>query len=116
MIVKDGRATTSRYWDIDFSKEIRYGSDAEYAEHFTHVFKQCVHSRLRSQRPVGAYLSGGLDSSSVVSMAQMIYQEGWSGTGVLKPSRWYIPVCLAMKALISGQWWNAGIFARTICR
>ena len=77
MVVKDGRATTRRYWDPDFSKEIRYRSDAEYAEQFTHVFKQCVRSCLRSHRPVGAHLSGGLDSSSVVGMAQAIYQEGW---------------------------------------
>jgi asparagine synthase (glutamine-hydrolysing) len=76
MIVKNGHATKHRYWDIDFSKEIRYGSDREYAEHFTEVFKECVRCCLRSHRPVGAYLSGGLDSSSVVSMAQRVYREG----------------------------------------
>jgi asparagine synthase (glutamine-hydrolysing) len=76
MIVKNGHATKHRYWDIDFGKEIRYRSDGEYAEHFTWVFKECVRCCLRSHRPVGAYLSGGLDSSSVVSMAQTIYREG----------------------------------------
>jgi asparagine synthase (glutamine-hydrolysing) len=76
MIVRDGQATKHRYWEIDFGKEIRYRSDREYAEHFTQVFKECVRCCLRCHRPVGAYLSGGLDSSSVVSMAQIIYREG----------------------------------------
>jgi asparagine synthase (glutamine-hydrolysing) len=76
MIVRNGHATKHRYWDIDFSKEIRYPNDGEYAEHFTQVFRECVRSCLRSHRPVGAYLSGGLDSSSVVSMAQTVYRDG----------------------------------------
>ena len=76
MIVKNGQAMKFRYWNIDGAREIKYRSDREYAEHFTDVFKESVRCRLRSHRPVGAYLSGGLDSSSVVSMAQTIYREG----------------------------------------
>lgn len=76
MIVKNGQARKFRYWNIDGSREIKYPTDRDYAEHFTEVFKESVRSCLRSHRPVGAYLSGGLDSSSIVSMVQTIYQAG----------------------------------------
>ena len=64
-----------RYWDIDPAKEIRYPTDGEYTEHFLALFRDAVKSRLRSSGPVGAWLSGGLDSSSIVCMAQKLYQE-----------------------------------------
>jgi asparagine synthase (glutamine-hydrolysing) len=76
LIVKPGQITKHRYWDIDSVKEIRYRTDGEYAEHFKEVFKESVRCCLRSHGPVGAYLSGGLDSSSVVSMTQVILEEG----------------------------------------
>jgi asparagine synthase (glutamine-hydrolysing) len=78
LIVKNRHITKRRYWDIDFTKEIRYRTDSDYAEHFSEVFRQSVRSCLRSHGPVGAYLSGGLDSSSVVSMIKTIYQRGES--------------------------------------
>src|SRR5215475_13547470 len=76
LIIRNGQAKKFRYWNIDGAREINYRTDRQYAEHFTEVFKESVRCCLRSHRPVGAYLSGGLDSSSVVSMAQTIYQEG----------------------------------------
>ena len=75
MIVRNGQVKKFRYWNIVGSREIKYRTDREYAEHFTKVFTESVRCCLRSHRPVGAYLSGGLDSSSVVSMAQTIYQK-----------------------------------------
>jgi asparagine synthase (glutamine-hydrolysing) len=65
-----------QYWDVDPAKEIRYSTDEEYAEHFLALFRDAVKSRLRSSGPVGAWLSGGLDSSSIVCMAQKLSQEG----------------------------------------
>lgn len=76
MIIEPGRVRTVRYWDIDPAKEVRYGSDKEYGEQFLEIFKEAVRCRLRSHRLVGADLSGGLDSSSVVCVAQSLYREG----------------------------------------
>jgi asparagine synthase (glutamine-hydrolysing) len=59
----------TRYWHFDPTAEILYGTDAEYEEHFRHVFRQAVRCRLRSDVPILAELSGGLDSSSIVGMA-----------------------------------------------
>jgi len=64
-----GRAVR-RYWALDPSRELRLASDAAYAEAFREHFTQAVHSRLRSPFAVGALLSGGLDSSSIVCVAR----------------------------------------------
>lgn len=65
-----------QYWTLDPSREIHYRTDGAYAEHFSHLFKEAVRCRLRSHGPIGAELSGGLDSSSVVGMAQALFREG----------------------------------------
>lgn len=58
-----------RYWEFDSSKEIRYRTDSQYEEHFRTLFAQSVARRLRSDAPILAELSGGMDSTSIVSMA-----------------------------------------------
>ena len=64
--------TTVRYWDFDPHKQICYRSDVEYEEHFRQVFAQSVRRRLRADRPLVAELSGGMDSSSIVCMADRV--------------------------------------------
>jgi len=66
----------TRFWTLDPKHEIRYRTDAEYEEHFRHVFREAVRCRLRSDRPVWSELSGGFDSSSIVCMGQDIYDRG----------------------------------------
>ena len=63
------------YWQADVNRQIQLGSHAEYAEAFREVFSEAVRCRLRSYYPVGSTLSGGLDSSSVASMAAKIHAE-----------------------------------------
>jgi len=70
--IRDGRAATERFWRFSPATRIRYKTDADYEEHFRHVFRQSVQRRLRSDSPVLAELSGGLDSSSIVCMADDI--------------------------------------------
>ena len=53
-----------RYWDLDRSAEIRYAESRNYPEHLLELLRGSVKIRLRSDVPVGACLSGGLDSSS----------------------------------------------------
>jgi asparagine synthase (glutamine-hydrolysing) len=59
-----------RYWRVDAARDTRLPSDHAYAEAFRDLFVQAVECRLRSAYPVGAMLSGGLDSSSVVGAAR----------------------------------------------
>ena len=64
-----------QYWTLDPAQEISHPTDEAYAEHFSHLFREAVRCRLRSHGPIGAELSGGLDSSSVVGMAQSLLRE-----------------------------------------
>jgi asparagine synthase (glutamine-hydrolysing) len=73
--VRNSRGHIERYWRFSPKSRIRYKSDAEYEEHFRHVFSQSIRRRLRSDSPILAELSGGLDSSSIVCMADHIATE-----------------------------------------
>ena len=74
--IRKGGASVERYWRFSPKSRIRYKTDTEYEEHFRHVFRQSVRRRLRSDSPILAELSGGLDSSSIVCMADDIIANG----------------------------------------
>lgn len=59
-----GRSTTRRYWDIPFLDAPR---PADAVEQFTHLFDRAVAKRLMADVPLGVFLSGGIDSSSVAA-------------------------------------------------
>jgi len=64
--VKDGRVETRQYWDVtEFDTDRR--TDAELLEEIDDTLRAAVHSRLESEVPLGAFLSGGIDSGLVVS-------------------------------------------------
>jgi len=73
--VAPGRHTVSEYWKFDSAKRIRYRTDAQYEEHFRSLFAQSIKRRLRSNSPILAELSGGMDSSAVVCMADKVVSE-----------------------------------------
>ncbi|TYL36440.1 asparagine synthetase B [Natronococcus pandeyae] len=69
MTVTPEDVTSRNYWTPDPSRELQLDSDQAYAERFKELFEKAVRCRLRSTRPVGATLSGGLDSSSITTTA-----------------------------------------------
>lgn len=76
VLIRAAKYTVSKYWDFDPRNGIRYRTDAEYEEHYRTVFAEAVRRRLRSDRPILAELSGGMDSSSIVCMADTIIARG----------------------------------------
>jgi asparagine synthase (glutamine-hydrolysing) len=76
LVLEPGGSRLWRYWQLEPPDELRYRSEAEYAEHFRALLFDVVESRLRSAGPLGALLSGGLDSSSLVCTAQELYRGG----------------------------------------
>jgi asparagine synthase (glutamine-hydrolysing) len=64
---KDGRIETQRYWRPDFSKKIKI-SEEEAIRETTRIVGEAVKLRLISEVPLGAFLSGGVDSSVVVAL------------------------------------------------
>ncbi len=74
--VSHRRSEPDRYWRLDPARELRLGSEAEYAERFRDIFFESVRCRTRSSHPVGSLLSGGLDTSSIVSTARLLPLPG----------------------------------------
>lgn len=70
------RQTIQKYWDFDPRRRISYRTDAEYEDHFRVVFAESVRRRVRSDAPILAELSGGMDSSSIVCMADNLIPDG----------------------------------------
>ena len=64
---KNGEIKTKRYWLPDFSKKIKI-SESEAIEETTRILREAVKLRLISEVPLGAFLSGGVDSSLVVAL------------------------------------------------
>jgi asparagine synthase (glutamine-hydrolysing) len=75
------KRTIVKYWDFDPSKRVRYSTDAGYEENFREVFASSVRRRLRSDTPVLAELSGGMDSSSIVCMADDLTLQRGTAAG-----------------------------------
>ena len=76
LIVNSSGVRKIRYWDFDPDYTVDHKNDSDYAECFLELYKEAVRCRLRCNSKVGSDLSGGLDSSSIVSIVQSLRQEG----------------------------------------
>lgn len=72
LVISEQECREVPYWDAQFSRvEVR--SEAEWMEGLMDLYSESVRIRLMSEVPLGAFLSGGVDSSSVVGlMAKMM--------------------------------------------
>ena len=68
-LIDQGRSLGSpqRWWDVDFSNRTA-ASEADLSAELLHLLREAVHSRMVADVPLGAFLSGGVDSSSVVAL------------------------------------------------
>ncbi len=78
LIATDRHVEVMRYWDFDYpeadaSRPLR--TNADYAAELRHALEEAVRLRLRADVPVGCYLSGGLDSCSVLGLAARHHPE-----------------------------------------
>ncbi|MFN0279636.1 MAG: asparagine synthase (glutamine-hydrolyzing) [Pyrinomonadaceae bacterium] len=64
---KAGEITTQRYWLPDFSRKIKI-TEEEAIEETTRILRESTRLRMISEVPLGAFLSGGVDSSTVVAL------------------------------------------------
>ena len=64
---RDGEIETTRYWQLDFSKKAKL-TEEEAGERVMEILRDAVRVRMMSEVPLGAFLSGGIDSSAVVAL------------------------------------------------
>jgi asparagine synthase (glutamine-hydrolysing) len=64
---RDGRASVRPFWEIS-ARETFDGSEADAAAHLRRVLADAVRSHMVSDVPLGAFLSGGVDSSAIVGL------------------------------------------------
>ncbi len=78
LLATDKHVQLSQYWDFDYPPAAGNASprsDADYAAEFRQALEEAVRIRLRADVPVGCYLSGGLDSCSVLGLAARHHPE-----------------------------------------
>ena len=63
---RDGHLRVERYWNVEFAPD-EAASEAELVARLRDELREAVDLHMRSDVPVGAFLSGGIDSSAVVS-------------------------------------------------
>ncbi len=73
LVHQNNNITTKKYWDIEFSNSQM--DENYYTTNILELLKESVKIRLMSEVPLGVYLSGGLDSSSIVALMSQIVEE-----------------------------------------
>ncbi len=75
LTVKNGTVEIRKYWEVNYELDWLH-TKRYFQEQIRQLLLDSVRVHLRSDVPVGSYLSGGLDSSIVASLARKIQKEG----------------------------------------
>jgi asparagine synthase (glutamine-hydrolysing) len=74
MVFEDGHITLQRYWQLDFTPSC-VDDDETAARTVRELLTDAVRIRMISEVPLGAFLSGGVDSSAVVALMSQVARE-----------------------------------------
>ncbi|HBF07619.1 MAG TPA: asparagine synthase (glutamine-hydrolyzing) [Gammaproteobacteria bacterium] len=77
LVVKGNSYEIKKYWDVSYPSEktIEDLGEAHYLKELDEIFESSVAWQLRSDVPLGVFLSGGVDSSAVVYMMNRLKQQ-----------------------------------------
>ena len=70
LTIIDGRLSIQRYWDLNYHAVVDSSDEAEQMKELDDRLKETIQAHLVSDVPVGAFLSGGLDSSAIVALVK----------------------------------------------
>jgi asparagine synthase (glutamine-hydrolysing) len=76
--VRNGTVETQRYWEVYFEPDFDHTGDF-YERRTQELLADSISFHLRADVPIGSYLSGGLDSSIVASLASTTHGPGMMG-------------------------------------
>lgn len=71
LIFSKGNLNIERYWDLDFSNSIKI-TQQQATQRIVEMLTHAIQKRLYAEESVGAFLSGGVDSSTVVALMSKI--------------------------------------------
>src|SRR3989441_10928667 len=74
LVYEDGQVSTKRYWELPFTPTCQ-DDEATAIERTLALLKEAVEVRLMSEVPLGAFLSGGIDSSLVVGLMSSMMSQ-----------------------------------------
>ncbi len=72
LIVQHGTIAMRKYWHLSYRHKLIFPHLRDYIDQFRALFTEAVKIRLRSDVPLGAFLSGGIDSSATVAVMSQL--------------------------------------------
>jgi asparagine synthase (glutamine-hydrolysing) len=72
---KSPKLIRTQYWDFNFREPSEFISHHDYTEELDRLFRKAVNRQLVSDVELGAYLSGGMDSGSITSLASQRFKD-----------------------------------------
>ncbi len=74
----NGKIELSSYWEVYYDLDFDH-TDKYFKEQIEQLLQESIHLHTRSDVPIGAYVSGGIDSSIVATIASKDYQGSFAG-------------------------------------
>ena len=119
MHVSADHITTRRYWDVEYG-EPSTAAEAELVDEAESLMRDAVRLQLRSDVPLGVFLSGGLDSSMAVALTSALgardlntYSVGWKQGRAYDESEYAREVSRHFSTVHHEHWMDGDEFRRT---